>query len=79
VPRNDNMKIKQKIIDQMQLDIQNLEVKKLFKINENGTKVRVRRDSENEYAVYLDGNFITTDATWEESFQLAMVLLNNKN
>jgi uncharacterized protein (DUF1015 family) len=67
--------MKQKTIEQMQLDIQNLEVKKLFKINENGTKVKVRRDSEQEYSIYLDGNFITTDATWEEAFELAKTLL----
>jgi hypothetical protein len=72
------MKIKQKILDQMQLDIQNLEVKKLFKINENGTKVKVRRDSENEYSIYLNGNFLTTDATWEAAFELVFVLLNDK-
>jgi hypothetical protein len=50
----------------------------LFKINENGTKVKVRRDSENEYSVYLDGNFITTDTTWEAAFELALVLINDK-
>lgn len=32
------MIIKQKIIDKMQLDIQNLEVKKLFKINKTALK-----------------------------------------
>lgn len=72
------MKIKQKIIDQMQVDIQNLEVKKLFKINENGTKVKVRRDFENEYSIYLNGNFVTTDSNWEEAFELALVLLSEK-
>lgn len=72
------MKIKQKIIDQVQLDIQNLEVKKLYKINEKGTKVKVRRNSINEYSIYLDGNFITTDATWEAAFKLVLVLINDK-
>jgi hypothetical protein len=72
------MKIRQKKLDQMQLDIQNLEIKKLFKINENGTKVKVRRDSENEYSIYLDGNFLTTDGTWEAAFQLVLVLITDK-
>jgi uncharacterized protein (DUF1015 family) len=71
------MKIKQKTIEQMQLDIENLKVKKLFKINENGHKVKVRRDSENEYSVYFNGNFITIDATWQQAFQLALVLIND--
>jgi hypothetical protein len=72
------MKIEQKIIDKVQFEIQNLEVKKLFKINENGIKVKVRRDSENEYSIYLNGNFITTDANWEATFELTLVLLNDK-
>jgi hypothetical protein len=72
------MKIKQKILDQMQLEIENLEVKKLFKINENGNKVKIRRDTENEYYIYHDGHFVTTDATWQEAFELAVVLINDK-
>jgi hypothetical protein len=72
------MNIKQKTIDQMQLDIQNLEIKKLFKINENGTKVKIRRNSENEYSIYLNGNFITIDTTWETAYELVLVLLSDK-
>jgi hypothetical protein len=72
------MKIKQKTIDQMQLEIENLEIKKLFKINENGNKVKIRRDTENEYSIYHDGHFVTTDASWQEAFELAVVLINNK-
>jgi hypothetical protein len=72
------MIIKQKIIDKMQLDIQNLEVKRLFKINENGNKVKIRRDSVNEYSIYYNGNFITTDATWVAAFNLSLVLINDK-
>jgi hypothetical protein len=63
----------------MQLEIKNLEVKKLFKINENGNKVKVRRDSENDYSIYHNGHFITTDASWEAAFELATVLINTKN
>jgi hypothetical protein len=67
--------IKQKIIDLMQLDIQNLAVKKLWKINENGHKVKVRRGTESEYSIYLDGHYITTLADWEDSFNMAKDLL----
>jgi hypothetical protein len=67
--------IKQKILDQMQLDIQNLAVKKLWKINENGHKVKVRRSDESEYSIYLDGHYITTLADWEDTFNMAKSLL----
>lgn len=67
--------IKQKTLDQMQLDIQNLAVKKLWKINENGNKVKVRRDAETEYSIYLDGHYITTLADWEDTFEMAKTLL----
>jgi hypothetical protein len=67
--------MKQKIIDFMKLDIQNLAVKKLWKINENGHKVKVRRDTESEYSVYLDGHFVTTLSDWEDSFNMAKTLL----
>jgi hypothetical protein len=67
--------IKQKTIDLIQLDIQNLAIKKLWKINENGHKVKVRRDAENEYSVYLDGHFITTLSDWEDAFNMVKTLL----
>jgi hypothetical protein len=67
--------IKQKTIDQIQLDIQDLAIKKLWKINENGHKVKVRRDTESEYSIYLDGHFITTLSDWEDSFNMVKTLL----
>jgi hypothetical protein len=67
--------IKQKILDLMQLDIQNLPVKKLWKINENGHKVKVRRDAEIEYSIYFDGHYITTLADWEDAFNMVKDLL----
>jgi hypothetical protein len=67
--------IKQKILDQMYLDIQNLTIKKLWKINENGHKVKVCRDAESEYSIYLDGHFITTLSDWGDSFNMAKTLL----
>ena len=59
----------------MQLDIQNLVVKKLWKINENGHKVKVRRDAESEYSIYFDGHYITTLTDWEDTFDMAKTLL----
>ncbi len=59
----------------MQLDIQNLAVKKLWKINENGNKVKVRRDAETEYSIYLDGHYISTLTDWEDTFEMAKTLL----
>lgn len=67
--------MKQKILDQMQMSIQNLAVKKLWKINENGNKVKVRRDAESEYSIYLDGHYITTLSDWEDTFNMAKSLL----
>ncbi len=67
--------IKQKIIDQMQLDIQNLAIKKIWKINENGNKVKVRRDAETEYSIYLDGHYISTLGDWKGTFDMAKTLL----
>ncbi len=67
--------IKQKILDQMQMSIQNLAIEKLWKINENGHKVKIRRNAESEYYIYLDGHYITTLADQEDSFNMAKALL----
>lgn len=64
-------------IEQIKFDIEKLQIKKLFKLNENGNKVKVRRDSENEFSIYLNGNFITIDETWEATFELVLTLINN--
>jgi hypothetical protein len=67
--------IKQKILDQMQLDIKNLAVKKLWKINENENKVKVRRNAESNYSIYLNGHYITTLTDWEDTFSMSKSLL----
>jgi hypothetical protein len=67
--------MKQKILTQMQLDIQNLAIKKLWKINENGNKVKVRRDAEGEYSIYLDGHYITTLTDCKDTFNMAKSLI----
>jgi hypothetical protein len=71
------MSIKQKTLDLVQVSIQNLGIKKLWKINENGHKVKVRRDAENEFSIYLDGHYITTLADWEDTFSMVKDLLNS--
>lgn len=65
----------EKIKKQIEIDIENLEIKKLFKINENGNKVKVRRDTENAYSIYLNGQYVTTDETWQQAYELTLVLL----
>jgi hypothetical protein len=67
--------MKQKILDQMQISIHNLAIKKLWKINENGHKVKVRRDIEDEYHIYFNGHYITTLADWQDTFNMAKDLL----
>jgi hypothetical protein len=67
--------IKQKILDEMKVSIQTLSVKKQWKINENGNKVKVVRNAENEFSIYLDGNYITTLMDWEDTFDMAKTLL----
>ena len=66
-----------KILEQIKLDIQNLEIKKLFKINENGNKVKVRRNAENEYNVYLNGHQVNTENNWEDAYKIVLPLINS--
>ncbi len=70
--------IKQKILDDIQKELQNLPIKKLWKINHEGVKVKVRRSGETAFDVYHNGHFVTTDADWEQAFQLVKVLLDTK-
>jgi hypothetical protein len=67
--------MKQKMLDKMQMSIQNLAIKKRWKINENGNKVKVRRDAEGEYSIYLDGHYITTLADWEDTLNMTKSLV----
>ena len=66
-----------KILEQIKLDIQNLEIKKLFKINENGNKVKVRRSAENEYNIYLNGHHVNTENNWEDAYKMVLALINS--
>jgi hypothetical protein len=69
--------LEQKILDQIQLSLQNLPVKKLWKINENRHKVKVRRDAENEYFIIFDGYYITTLHECEDTFEMVKTLLES--
>jgi hypothetical protein len=67
--------IEQKILDAVQIELQNLAIKKLWKINYKGVKVKVRRSGETVFEVYRNGHFVTTDTRWETVFGLVKVLL----
>lgn len=67
--------LKQKNILEIQKALQQLPVKKLWKINVSGTKIKVKRGGEKEYATCLDGNYITTDENWQQAFELVTALL----
>ena len=59
----------------MKTDIEALAIKKTWKINENGNKVKIVRKGETEFDSYLNGNYITTDENWEQAFEMAKTLL----
>jgi hypothetical protein len=64
-----------KQLDTIKSEIENLAVKKKFKINLNGNKVKVVRDSETAYTIYHDGHFIQTVETLEDTFSFVRALL----
>lgn len=66
-----------KILEQIKFDIQNLEIKKLFKINENGNKIKVRRSTYNEYNIYLNGHQVNTENNWEDSYKMILALIKS--
>jgi hypothetical protein len=64
-------------LDQVFCDIQDLPIKKLWKINENGNKVKVRRDAENEYFIILNGHYVTTLANINDVFEMIKTLIES--
>ena len=66
-----------KILEQIKLDIQNLEIKKLFKSNENSNKIKVRRSTENDYNVYLNGHLVNIENNWEDAYKMGLALINS--
>jgi hypothetical protein len=68
--------LKPKELQEIEMDIKNLAVKKCWKINRSGTKVKICRKAENAYDTYLNGNYISTDTECTIAFELMKVLLN---
>jgi hypothetical protein len=69
--------IEQKILDAVQIELQNLAIKKLWKINYKGVKVKVRRSGETAFEVYHNGHFVATDLHWKTVFELVKILLES--
>ena len=67
--------IKEKTITEIKDALSSLEVKKLWKINHEGTKVKVVRKTDDAYDIYRNGHHVTTDETWEQAFELVKVFL----
>jgi hypothetical protein len=65
--------LKQKDILGMQEALQQLPIRK---INVDGKKVKVVRNTVNEYAIYNNGYYITADDNWQKVFELVKILLN---
>jgi copper chaperone CopZ len=65
-------------IDEIKKSLETLPVKKSWKINFEGKKIKVVRKNETAFDVYLDGHFVTTDESWERAFELVQVLLQHK-
>jgi 3-hydroxymyristoyl/3-hydroxydecanoyl-(acyl carrier protein) dehydratase len=66
------------MIDEIKSSLENLSIKKVWKINHDGTKIKVVRKNETTFDVYLNGHFVTTDESWERAFELVQVLLQHK-
>ncbi len=65
-----------KVIEAIQKSLENLAVKKSWKINFEGKKIKVVRKDKSAFEVYSDGHYVTTDETWERAFELVKVLSN---
>jgi hypothetical protein len=63
------------MIQEIKDAISTLKIKKIWKINHQGTKVKVVRKAENAFDIYHNGHHVTTDETWEEAFELTKALL----
>jgi copper chaperone CopZ len=66
------------MMNEIKNSLENLPVKKSWKINFEGKKIKVVRKDISAFDIYLDGHFITTDETWEKAFELVQVLLQHK-
>jgi copper chaperone CopZ len=64
--------------DEIKKSLENLSVKKSWKINFEGKKIKVVRKDISAFDIYLNGHFVTTDENWERAFELVQVLLEDK-
>jgi hypothetical protein len=71
------MPISQKLTKTVSDELQNLSIKKRWKINHEGKKVKVVRDAENEYSIYLNGNYISTLTDAEDSTNMVFTLMDS--
>ncbi len=62
-------------LQEIEIAVKNLAVKKYWKINRSGTKVKICRKAENTYDTYLNGNYITTDSEYTIARELVKELL----
>jgi hypothetical protein len=69
------MAINIKLQEKIRTAIQDLKLKKLLKINENRNKIKIRRDLESEYSIYLNGAYISTLTDIEDSLNMTLTLL----
>jgi hypothetical protein len=67
--------IKQANFNEIEIALEALQVKMKWKINSDGKKVKVVRNSETEYSVYNDGYYVNTEINWQNSFEMVKVLL----
>jgi copper chaperone CopZ len=61
------------MINEIKESLENLAVKKSWKINFEGKKVKVVRKDISAFDIYLNGHFVTTDESWERAFELVQV------
>jgi hypothetical protein len=70
--------LKQKKTAAITAELENLPLKKTWKINADGKKIKVVRKAENCYESYLDGHYITSDEDWQTALQFVLGLLSQK-
>jgi hypothetical protein len=66
------------MMNEIKKSLENLAVKKSWKINFVGKKIKVVRKDISAFDIYLNGHFVTTDENWERAFELVQVLLDDK-
>jgi hypothetical protein len=72
------MRVEKMSFEEIKKSLENLSVKKSWKINFEGKKIKVVRKDFSAFEIYHDGHFVTTDETWKRAFELVKVLLQDK-